>query len=190
MSNSSNSKNKNNNLKVDELSRPKELFTQVLIEFKKRHMDVYKLKDETKVLLNKISQILIQVAETKCKYELSIVNKYFNSVYDHSYGIYFEKIEKKFSENPADANGALFTFERCLDRHTGINKKISMFEMDSKNINVKNKSCLKNCEKSADSMSDDILKECFFGCVNEFLESSSNLQNQYNQNLQNILNKF
>lgn len=172
-----------------ENERSKAIFNEVLEEFNKRHMDLYKLKDESKLLLKTLSNVLIKVAEANCNQEKKAAENFFDLVNDDVHGFYLEK-KQKFEKNEKEANKIMNDFERCLDKQTGVNKKINLFEMGSQSIMMRNKLCVKNCEVQADALSDETLKECFFGCVNELLENMSGLQVEYNQDLQNIINKY
>jgi len=183
------SSNTNSNSKQEETSRSKAIFNEVLEDFNNRHMDLYKLKDQSKLLLKTLSNVLIKVAGADCNRELGAVENFYELVNDDVHGFYFEK-KQNFEKNEIEASKLMNDFERCLDRLTGINKKINLFETSSQNVLMRNRLCVQNCEKQADALNDETLKECFFGCVNEQLENMSNLQVEYNQDLMNIINKF
>jgi len=180
---------KNDKNHSGEKDRSKIIFNEVLQEFQARHMEFYKLKDQTKLLFKTISNILMKISGDKCKNEFKSTQKFYELINDDIHGFYFEK-KPEIENNEKDALKIMNEFERCIDKHTGINKKINLFEISSQNLIYKNKNCIQNCEKQANDLSDIILKECFFGCVNELLDDMSNLQIEYNQDLQNIINKF
>ena len=172
-----------------EMSRSKTLFNQVLQEFSVRHQEFFHLKEESNKLLKVLSGFLLPLAKSKCQSELENSEKYFNLIDHDFYGIHFEKNEF-YKNNEKDAKIKLNEIERCIDRYTGINKKINLYEMSSKEIIYKNKICVENCEKKSHELADEILKECFLGCTDNLLENFSNLQTEYNQDLLNIINKF
>ncbi len=189
MSSNNDKNNLNYNNNQDEKDRSRAIFNEVLEEFKNRHLDLYKIKDHSKLLLRNLSNFLIKIAENNCKQELKNTEKFFELQNDDLHGFFFEK-NIHYENNERDANKIMNEFERCLDKQTGINKKINLFEISSEEIMWKNKYCVQNCEKKVNQLNDETLRECFFGCVNEMLDNMSNLQTEYNQDLQNIINKF
>jgi hypothetical protein len=76
--------------------------------------------------------------------------------------------------------------ERCVDKHFGLNKKIMMFELDSKNIIAEDDDCKRNCIKFSDKMDDTDLINCLRKCYDKFYSDYTQVISNYESDLNKI----
>lgn len=139
-----------------------------------------KIKATTQQILKKIYNF----SKTNCVAELEDLSKSFNVVETDT--IYFSP---KVSNNKDD-DAKLMAYNKCIDKLTGINRKLVLFEA----YTSKNKSaldgCSKNCIEYLADMPEDQklshLKSCINDCTHSHYKSLFNLNSSMIDELKKI----
>ena len=148
-------------------------------DYKDQAQTLYYLDQSVQNKLKLISQKLIPFIKKNCSDDFrQLVTKY--DIIDSSEsGI-------QFTPKGEEDRKLVNQVERCVDRHFGLNKKIMMFEVDSKNIIAEDDNCKRNCIKFSDKMDDDTLISCLRKCYDKFYSDYIQVISNYESDLNKI----
>jgi hypothetical protein len=160
----------------------------ILKEYKPNNEELNQLNIRNENLLNTISVKLVNFTNEHCKKELNDVSKYYNVSISDKAGYKFDP------KNKEDQNiHVLHNLERCIDRYTSLNKKITLYEIDFNEIIHTNKQCNRDCIKTSHEnkeSTDSDLKECFNSCLKRYFSNSSLVMSNFFKDLSTINDKI
>jgi len=135
-------------------------------------------------LMKEITFKLIFFIRKNCTDELKKVNKNYEFVNDKEMGY---QLLRKGEE---DLN-SVYELERCIDKHTGVNKKIYMNETQLNEVIRLNKNCNRTCiETYKIDNSEKELSRCFDLCFEEYYKNHLYLLQNYSIDLTEVKNKI
>jgi hypothetical protein len=158
------------------------IISENLGNFKEQATIVFQLDKEIQNKLKNISNKLIPFMAQNCKEEYKNLLQNFKIVESSTYGSQIIPINKDNKEN----KGLLNKVERCIDRHTGLNKLITMYEVDSRNTIYEDDTCKRKCINDSSDMDDTRLTECFTKCYEKYYNDIINLSEDFEAKLNKI----
>jgi hypothetical protein len=191
-SNNINQENQNQKKEIQnviENERTRKIFEKVMIFFDSKQQELFTIKEESKILIRRLTYNLKDLADLKCQEESKLIKKYFDLKNDENYGLSYEPNDL-YIINEKEANNNMNMLNRCIDKNTGVNKKIYLFHNSANQIKSRNINCIKKCEENTKEKTDDILRDCFYNCINENIEDLAKLQFEYNNDLLDILKRL
>lgn len=164
--------------------RIKNIYHNVIRESKEKTDHLLMLNNQNDIILKTIASKLIPFMKLNCRTEYDDLIKYYTINYNTDEGVRFDA---KQEENMKVKNN----FERCADKHFGINKLLTFHELDSDNLNYAQVGCNQKCiEEDIKHKDDQKLAECFGNCFTNYYKSSANLLNSFANELSVINNKI
>lgn len=167
------------------------ILNSVLKDFEENNEELNNLNIKNENLLNTISVKLINFAQKFCLEELENIKKFYDVSISDNTGFKFES-KKTNNENKNNVD-SLNSLERCIDRYTGLNKTITLYEFNLNETIHKNKECNRTCIESMKEESDEAgvnLKDCFNTCLKNYFGNSKALMSTFFKDLSNINNKI
>ena len=166
-----------NNLIKDVLQK-----TMVTNEDNIKHLN--SLNENNEQIIKEITFRLIPFTKKNCSEEYKKISKNYQFVNDTNMG--YQLILK----GEEDLN-SVYALERCIDRHTGINKKIFQNESEMNNIIKKNKMCNRECiENYKIDNSEKGMSICFNNCFEDYYKNHLYLLQNYFIDLSEVKSKL
>ena len=135
------------------------------------------IQQKLKIISGKLIPFMIQ----NCKEEYNKLITKFKIVESSEYGSQIIPINK----DEKDMN-LLNSVERCIDRYTGINKAITMYEVDTRNTIYEDDRCKRACIADSEKLNDNELTECLSNCYGNFYKDSIRLAEDFEADLNKI----
>ena len=175
--------NKSEPFKITE--RQNTILFQALEKDKESFERLNNLFDKNNSLLKQIRLKLLNFFEDKCLLEYENIKKYYDIIRDDYNGLIFEPKNENIDDK------ILNSLESCIDRHLGLNKIITLFELELNSNITENRYCNIECsDKDNKNNSDLLLKECFEKCCENYNKKSIENLTSSNNDLSDILNKL
>jgi hypothetical protein len=166
---------------MDKNARVLNIIQENFGNYKEDANQLLKFDKDIQQKLRTISTKLIPFIIQNCKEEYNNLITKFKIVESSQYGSQILPLNK----DEADMS-LLNKVERCVDRYTGINKLITMYEIDSRNTLVNDDQCKRHCIKDSNNMTDKELMNCLSCCYETYYSESLQLAGDFESNLNKI----
>jgi hypothetical protein len=165
----------------DKNTRVLSIIQENMSNFKDQANLLFQLDKKIQQKLGVVSNKLIPFIQQNCKEEYSALLTKFKIVESSTYGSQIVPIDLAQKDM-----SLLNHVERCVDRYTGINKLITMYEIDSRNTRLEDDKCKRRCIDKSEGLNDSELTKCLTDCYEGFYRTSIQLAEDFETQLNKI----